>query len=447
MSEPLRFDWEWLAYPELPAEEAATFAALIIRCNGKPATRLFDVQAQTIRDGLFAAAYPLALFLAENWWRLLWEPAPEQTPAQPQWRLAHSIAAAGSGYIWPNITLYGDGERVFAQVGPHQSTSSSVKFVSEFLHSFSIPEFEAAVDPFLAGVLARLEARGQPDTELKQIWQAVQMERRDVAQAEWRRLEAMAGYDPGAAPDAFLLNLMRLEQRLGTAAVHELVSASRARALSDVQALEAVIQSRGTPYRVPDKRGLVSEDPGAVPASSQGVPHQPWRRATETARALRRTWGLAGQPVDDATLARFLDMDPDRLESCSNIAVPYSAALLQDVEGRLVVRSGHRHGRRFALGRLLGDAFFSAEPVVLTMATDARTSRQQFQRAFSQEFLCPFDALCDFLGIPVGGDGVMDEDRVPNEDRIEDAAEYFQVSPVLVQRTLINNHILSHHDF
>lgn len=433
MTDVLRFDWEWLAYPELPPEETATFAELTVRLNDKAMTRLYDVAAKTERDGLFAAAYPLALFLAENWWRLRWEPAPASlSRAGPKWRMAHSIAAAGAGYVWPNITFHGDGERMFMEAGPHASESSAVQFVLQGHGEFDAGAFEAEVDRFMEGVLARLKACEQPDTELADLWRAVQAERSSDEAFERRRLEAMAGFDPDAAPDTMLDELLRLEQRLGASAIRELAAASRHNTLGHIQALEEALRASGLRYQVPDVDRMHRE--GAAP---------PWQRAVETARAARRTWGLGDGPLDNTQLAAIVDLPREQLEPAAPENVPYSASLNEGEEGaRLVFRTGHRHGRRFALGRLMGDAFYApGEGRILATATDARTGRQKFQRAFAQELLCPFEALREFLGLREEVDA-GDDTNAPNEDRIEDAAEYFDVSPRVVQSTLVNRNIL-----
>lgn len=434
MSDDLRFDWEWLAYPELPPEEAATFAELTVRLNDKAMTRCYDVLAKTERDGLFAAAYPLALFLAENWWRLRWEPAPATlTPAGPQWRMVHSLAAVGAGYVWPNITFHGDGERMFMHVGPHASESSAVQFVAQGQGAIDAAAFEAEVDCFMEGVLARLEACEQPETELGNLWRVVQAERSSGEAFERRRLEAMAGFDPDAAPQAMLDELLQLEQRLGASAIRELAAASRHNTLGHVQALEEALHASGLLYQLPHAERVNCK--GAAP---------PWQRAVETARAARRSWGLGDGPLSNTQLAAIVDLPCEQLDSTAPAKVPYSASLQEGENfARLVFRTGHRHGRRFALGRLMGDAFYAiGERQVLAAATDARTGRQKFQRAFAQELLCPFEALSEFLDLSEAA-GACDNESPPNEDRIEEAADYFDVSPRVVQSTLVSHNILS----
>ena len=60
------------------------------------------------------------------------------------------------------------------------------------------------------------------------------------------------------------------------------------------------------------------------------------------------------------------------------------------------------------------------------------TSRQQFQRAFAQEFLCPYDKLQEVLGA-----------GPPSVDDVEYAAEHFAVSTWVVMCALANNGAVS----
>ena len=75
MTNRLEFQWEWLPPFDFKSAEGYTFAAVKILVGGRPATELEDLQSQTLRKGMYVSLYPLALFLAVNWWRLRWEPA------------------------------------------------------------------------------------------------------------------------------------------------------------------------------------------------------------------------------------------------------------------------------------------------------------------------------------------------------------------------------------
>jgi len=83
--------------------------------------------------------------------------------------------------------------------------------------------------------------------------------------------------------------------------------------------------------------------------------------------------------------------------------------------------------RRFAVSRLIGDSLHFNNDERLRPATKSKTSRQKFQRAFAQAFLCPIDALMDKV-----------KTEEPDEDDIAKAAEYFNVSPLMIRTTLVN---------
>ena len=84
-------------------------------------------------------------------------------------------------------------------------------------------------------------------------------------------------------------------------------------------------------------------------------------------------------------------------------------------------------GRRFAVGRLLGDYLATTDAGRLLPATATKTARQKIQRAFAQQLLCPVDDLKAFL-----------DTDYPNDDQIEEAASEFDVSPLLIKTTLVN---------
>ena len=83
------------------------------------------------------------------------------------------------------------------------------------------------------------------------------------------------------------------------------------------------------------------------------------------------------------------------------------------------------------MSRLLGDCLISSEGETLMPATQTKSYRQRFQRAFAREFLCPFDNLMELVG-----------PGTPSTDDIDSAAEHFQVSDRTVTATLVNKGVL-----
>ncbi len=342
--------------------------------------------------------------------------------------MVHSLAAVGRGYIWPNITIMSDGERVILAARPTRGAEwESVRYLENWDFSLIAAEFEAGVDAFIDEVLGRLAACQVTAAELNELWRELRDERSDLELSSLRKLEALAGYDPGEAPDALIDALRARAATEGRAAIDEIAAGFGSEAASAVDTIDQALAAKGIEFRSESIGKLVQ---ARSRWQAAGAPHE---RATEAARLARRLWNLDGAaPVTDKTLAEIVGADPKLLREPSNIVIPAArrGGSVRD-PWRALLRSRYREGRRFELCRLIADAAEVAESERLLPATPAKTSRQKFQRAFAQEFLCPAEALIEVLGT-----------SHPEDEEIEAAARHFQVSPLLVRTTLVNNRIL-----
>ena len=430
MSEQLEFQWEWLPPFETASLEGLTFADMQISVGTRAVTELEDYRSRTVRQGIYVSAYPLALFLASNWWRLRWEPRPLQEDAA--WRMRHCLPAIGEGFVWPDLTFASDGEAIQVAVrAAEHSKTAPVRYLADFSGWVPATSFERAVRHFIEDVLARLEAVGRSDSDLADVWAEVQGEQTDTALDRHRRIEALAGYDPDEAPVEFVRDLLDAETEVGLPAIQELAAASQSRALQDLRLLRESLQRQGVSFQIADFQRLINDvQPG-------DLTNPPWQRAHAAAQEVRKVWGLGEKPISNRNLAELFGVQQDVLErdqGAGSVAhAPYSASSWHR-ENRERVLLLHRRAvtsRRFALCRLLGDRLFGPNDSPLSAATDAGTSRQKFQRAFAQGLLCPFNALMDFIG-----------KAAPSDDDIEEAAAHFLVSPRLVYTTLVNRHVL-----
>ena len=422
----IRFELEWQPTfaPDLP--EGATFAALKVTLGSETVTEVEDCIAQTLRDSVFVSAYPLAMFLAENWWRLRWEPAISRNDAA--WRLRHCVSAAGDGYNWPNLEFASDGESILAQMRASTSSpTAQVRYVNNLAEFILAKNFEASVDRLFDTVLARLDAVGHRGGELSELISELRAERNDPEVSRWRRLEAMTGFDPGEAGEDFMTGLLGAIDSIGWSSLQELAASSRDRALQDLVELREEMSSHGINFHLEALDQLRQ----AVADSVDDPIQPPWSRAAAAARTTRQSLGLNGEAVPNRRLAEIFDMPEGALETGAHVAKLYSASLRSDHsdQGQLIVDKRIGTGRRFAVCRLLGDKLYGQDNnnERLSTATEAATARQKFQRAFAQELLCPFDEL---MGL-VGKDS-------PTDDEMDSAAEHFQVSPLLVRTTLVN---------
>ena len=287
-----------------------------------------------------------------------------------------------------------------------------------------IEDFQHSVEDFITSILNRLDATDCQDTDLWNLWQIIQEDRTNIESAKYRRLEAEMGYDLDECPEELIEKALTLEQKMGISSFSELAPVYGKLA-------------NGTPLAVieelADSPGLVGVPTAQYPKEAQTMHGVPWKRAVTAARAVRQTMGNTHNAIDNYQLYDLLGLKASKVEEWSP-AKRYEAGIAVpgiNKQFKFVPRKVHPMAKRFELTRFLGDylATEQANGKWLT-STDLATSRQKYQRAFAAEFLCPFEALQNFL-----------QDDY-SESAIEDAVQYFQVSQQTVESLLVNNRLI-----
>ena len=427
MNESLKIECEWWGSSNGEKDFSQVCRGAIGMSVGEEwLTRLEDSWGNTVRNRLNASAYTLAAWFAGNWWRLRWEPETPSSRTDVDWRLSHSIASAGEGFCWPSILFASDGETIaIASRATRGRVLGPVRYLNEVSARITAREFERSVDTFLSLVLSRLHSEGFGSSELADLWAEVMKERSDPKLTRWRRLEAICGFDPGEAPESLVEMLMTDQADLGEKALVEVAAEGRhltAEVLTEILRLAAAKD-------VPGIAGFRGSMPKLAVNQKFEQGERPWQGATKLARLARQDWGLGSGPITNSRLADLLGASPSIFEVGARGTAPMPL-VLRDAgkdEADIYLNRAHPTSRRFAASRLIGDSLLGSTGGRLIPATNAKTARQQFQRAFAQEFLCPFDALKD--RVPATG---------PDEDDIADAAAYFDVSTRVIETTLVN---------
>lgn len=417
-------DAEWKSADHGEGEVRHTSAFMRIAFDTLIATHSEDDRLKTVSDRVRLSAYPLAQWLAASWWRLRWESRREK-PAL-SWRMSHETASAGYGFIWPRLTFASDGEFVSVRCHPSRKVATEpVRYLSDFMTIMPASLFERTIDAFMDHVLARLGAVGLPKTDLRELWDEVQEERRDPEAYRYRKLEAQLGYDPDDAPDGLVDRFLGLTDAIGPQALEEIAPVC---AGPDPEAALQRITSLTQPGGAQGRLGLspVGQRPGDKAA-------YPYERGWRLAHQVRSALALPGGPVSNRKLADVLSMRPDVIEPHDPERPPLALAVRDDLEGGFSFHFSKkpRHGRRFEAARLLADLLLAPADERWLPLTSAKTARQKVQRAFAAEFLCPVEELKAFL-----------KDDF-SDSRIEDASDYFDVSELAIRSHLINNDLLS----
>lgn len=430
MSEDLAFQVDWLSSEHGPPELRETSMLLQLTVGDNVATRVEDEWSRSVRSQVRLSAYPLALWFASSWWRLRWEASPEG-PRGPQWRMAHEMPAAGHGFLWPPLTFESDTETVDVACRPSPAgTGDPVRYLERFRTSVSSQRFEAAIHNFVELVLARLSAVGIENTELQCLWPEVMGERRDTEASYYRRLEARLGREPDDAPESFVGELLRLAGEVGPDAVEEIAPVC---ANGDPHAVLEAITAFRQHGGIAARPSFSSEMLGSARRIARTVA-PPWQRGWDLAHIARTSWGLGHGPLSDVELAGVLDIPAPALEGQPRVdgLPPMGLGIRRGSQDGfdLLFRKSTRSGRRFEAARFVADHLMAPISDRWLPETDSKTARQKVQRAFAAEFLCPIDALRDFLR------GEL------SDEVLEDAGDYFSVSPLAVRGHLANHGVM-----
>jgi hypothetical protein len=421
MSNTLSIGFQWLSRDYGSEIDRATFADIAIAADGYVATEMEDLRANTIRQTARLSAYELAQWFAFNWWRLLWEPKKDTL----SWKMSHKMGAVGGGYLWPDLSFESDG--VFVTAQSHATSrvkDQPVRYLNNFSKAFSVKEFEMSVGEFIEAVIVRVATETAKETELAKLWKEVLEERNNPFMVHWRKLEAILGFDPGEAPDELIKVLQKDEKLYGASAIAELAALSMADAPTIISELWNNARLHSTRLNIPTTLTLRTKIHHTIKPSEVA-----WKQAETAAKIVRDSWDLGKGPLITKRLCDVLSVPEELILRSDDVDTPISAGFRDGNIDQLNVclKKSRPVNRRFALARLIGDHVTSGDAEKLLPATAIETWRQKFQRAFAQEFLCPFDELENYLG-----------DKQLSDELLDEAAAYFEVSPLVIRTTLVN---------
>ena len=414
-------------------KERATIGRLKILANSYCATEGMDLHQNTPEEGPLVAGYPLAEWLAWNWWRLRWEAAPigrssDHAPGHT-WLMSHALSNVGSGYCWPDVSISSDGFLTQLTWRPWNDISHATfrYFGPDRSAGVQASAFEQAVGEFISATLEQLHEARVPPENLKILWEELREERDNEQSTRFRRMEARIGADPDEREEDEITALLSRAEALGEAAFEEIAS-------------DPIVQTRDNGMLLTDRRiedvaaevGFDTKPSDAVrldklPAKAPWGAELAWKAGVGAARALRSQEGLGLDPVEDSRLCQLGAVVGEALQP--NGASKGTVCFMLDEAsngGKAVFRSANATGRRFELARLIGDRVV-VDDGCLFPATMTGSYRQKTQRAFAAELLCPWEAAEPML------------EEAESEDDAIDVANHFGVSPLLLLNRIEDN--------
>jgi hypothetical protein len=425
-------DWISSAYGD--EESRATTGSLRITAGEglrTPITEVEDTISRTVRSHVNVPLVSVATWLVMNWWRLRWE----GRPAEPStdWRRVHCLSGIGGDDAWPALEFSSDGEFIQLHMeAENRPDVAAIRYLRNVNIEVPAEKFEAAVERFVDVVEARLTTILPHSRLLSELRAELREERRSPTLARVCRWQALAGINPGEAPEAWIEAAETLVEEAGPRAGDEIMSV-----LPDLGGLSSAAD-------VVDamKRSSTAVDLTWVPAAPAADAQElPWQRGARLAKEMRKRRGLGAGPLGNDALSELLSVPlPLRGEPVKN--VPLSGGFRNGVSNgrtRIVWPSVRLESQRFFLARMIGAAQVLTPDEHVVPVTNRsgnserqKTALQKLERSFAQEFLCPWAALDAFTN-----------EHGLDDDALLDAAEHFQVTELTVRSTLVNRGKLS----
>lgn len=435
----LKFRFDWEPAPGVRAPELrATWARLEIWVGDECVTQVEDIDSQNVRRSVYVPLYPLAEWIAYNWWFLKAHSRPAsllgdlRSLASSQGRRAalsgmlehHNLRAVGDGFLWPNLTIVPEGTHTRLAWYPDDGATPErpLKYIrggEAWIHSESL---ELSLARFVDDVGTRLTEQEVIETSLQKEWAALRVT--DAEEAAFCIAAARLGLDPYSDALDLQDSLERATAVLEPSLVDDFFDAVNPERLPS--GIDWVVNStRRINERAPG--GTDGEDlRAAVEAMPAGSTAKPWDLGYGQAVRVRNLLGLdAWERFELGNLMSLITLESNDvgLQAIGRTAGKSNVLVL----GRPMISQTQRFAQARALWHFLfghlADAF---------LITPAHTDRQRVERAFAAELLAPAAGILDRLETAEIAFAL---------DDIETIAGHFEVSSMVV-RHQIENQIL-----
>jgi len=278
----LRFDFDWQDPAGARGEELrATWASLSILVDDNPVTELQDRRTKSVRTSIFLPLFPLAEWLADNWWFLQSEAERPDTGESREFDRRHNLRWAREGFVLPSLRFVTLGEDVGAQWQSLDMPDAGIKFLASGHAVLSGSALEATLSDFVNAVVARLDDMGLPGTTLHEQWLAIQ--KADADEQEFCHAAARLGTDPYAVDNQLEAEILNVSSRIRPELLNDFLSLATVDQLaSQTSALAAASESIASDAdNIDALRGVRSQAPSFMRGANS------WETGYQFAAALR----------------------------------------------------------------------------------------------------------------------------------------------------------------
>ena len=391
----VHFEFEWERSEGVRgAELRATWASLRLMVGNECLTRVFDKSAKTVRSCIFIPLYPLAEWIAWNWWSLLYEPDAYWLRDQRHYARRHNLQFVGDGTAMPNVEFRPLGKHVQVFWMPSTHPYQRIDYLGRGAAILDHAQLTESLYALVEGVCSRLEQVNVIGTTLVQGWGAVKEGMDDPGESAFCRAVAVQGRDPyylQQSEEDELITVARIvPEKLHLDFFHVGswgTLSDQAATLSD--ALYWIEHNCGDWKNL----SLLRDDMNVL-----GGVLTPWEQGYALARTMRTTLGCNGQKFSSLEeLGQLLGRSVDQLEQSTQHREMFTGVEAVVGENRngspgFVFKPRYRpENQIFSFCRALCEYFFS--PRSPSLVIDTNTEQQKRNRAFAAEFLAPAEQI------------------------------------------------------
>ena len=429
----ITFDFNWEDPRGARGEELrATWARLRILVDDDPVLKVEDIRTRSVRDYLYLPLYPLAEWMAVNWWFLLAEVGPSRAKDALGFSHRHNLRFAREGFALPNLSLVPTGETTQIEWSPVDLPGCEVSFLATGKANLDTEQVRDDFARFIGAVAGRLDEKGLVGTTLQTEWDAIQQT--ETAEQEFCLTAAALGQDPYALDHGVSEAILTAHETLPPETFQDFVQAADPTQLVNQANLlhQWIGDLQNTDFELGGLRDLRG---GFQGRAANGTP---WQQGYAAAGELRRHLQLG-----DRTNLRWEDLPAVLRVPPSEFKAAFqchddtdllwlNAVAASNRTGSPALAIGKRHGdsAKFAFSRALFEYLTQPESSAC-IVTSARSARQQRNRAFAAEFLAP----AGLIHARLSGDHIY-------SDEVDDLATEFGVFSSVI-RHQIENHRLA----
>lgn len=435
MSTLFDFRIEWLEAPGVTTPElAATWARYEIWTGGRCVTQV-EAADGTFRRGVYGSLYPLAHWIASNWWLLTSHVRPSavdtrywtwQNLRTYPWLRQHNFRGAGDGMAWPDLTVVPEGAVTrIVWLQDYRRHLAPIRFASDGSHIVRADELRSELVAIIDHVLERLTEAGLPKTPLAEEW--TEIAKADSEEQSFCQTAARLGIDPYSLDEVTANDIVSVADELPAEIVDDFFDSADVTALAGAAdwARRAMPVAGRAAAKAAKTLHNIYETVSIQAASLTDAidVERPWTLGYAMARQLRRELAVKDNGPFDVT----------PWVGVGDVSAPshgiYGFATVNNDRCGLVLgnQAVGATTRRFGQARALGRILARPEQQQFVLSA-ARSQDERVARAFAAELLAPAE------GIKLALETIGKDD----DSALESVAQRFRVSPLLVRHQYDN---------